>query len=293
MRRRVLLASAAPAALIVAVVSSASVAHAMRGYTEISLACMRVSDAIRSHLDIVAAATFASLALIALLAAASASIQQRRTRRVISDIKSGRVLTIPGELRALASQLRLADHIDLVDADEPFAFCHGLKRPRLIISRGVLDILDPHELEAVLRHEAAHLHASDPLRILVSRAIATALTFVPFSAGLRDSYLCRRELRADRAAVDAMGDTLPMASALATMLGAGHSSAFASLAVGALSATDIRIDHLLGRATPETALLRGVNPLHALAFATLSMLLLCVLVATTHAATGVRPCLPC
>ncbi|MEX2227876.1 MAG: M56 family metallopeptidase [Dehalococcoidia bacterium] len=203
------------------------------------------------------------------------------------------MLTISGELGALASQLGLMDGIDFVDADEPFAFCHGLRRPRLMISRGVLDILDPDELEAVLRHEAAHLHERDPLRILVSRAIATALAFVPFSAGLRDSYLCRRELRADRAAVDAMGDALPMASALARMLRAGHRSAFASLAVGALSATDIRIDHLLGCVTPETALLRSANPLHALAFATLSMLLLCVLVATAHAATGVRPCLPC
>lgn len=52
----------------------------------------------------------------------------------------------------------------LVDSDQPLAWCAGILRPRLYLSRGLLATLDAEQLQAVLLHEQAHLVRRDNLR---------------------------------------------------------------------------------------------------------------------------------
>ncbi len=261
-------------------------------YIFLSRACMRASDAIRADTGVVGMAAAAGAALIVLVAMLSATVQLVRTRRMLAIFKDAKTAA-PRALGTIAGRLGLAGRLDVAEVGEPLAFCYGLLRPRLMVSTGLVKLLDDDELEAVIRHEAAHLLHRDPLRIVVARSLSLALSFVPFSAGVRDAYLCARELRADRAAVSGMGDAFPLASALQRTLVSEASSDVRWLAVGALSATDVRIDHLLGRPTPPKRLLGGVHRLHALAFAVVVSVFVCAVVAIAHAATGVRPCLPC
>lgn len=290
MARAVLVAAFITSTLAVAGLAAAG--SLSDSYNILSHACMLIADSVRSDLGVVALAAAALAAFIALLTALSAAAQLLRTREALANFKDARA-DMPPALGTIARRLALADRVDIADFREPLAFCYGLVRPRLMVSTGLVQLLDDDELEAVLRHEAAHLRHFDPLRIVATRSIAFALAFMPFSAGLRDAYLCARELRADRIAVTAMGDALPLASALQRTLASRARSDVRWLAVGALSATDVRIDHLLGRQTPARRLVRGVHPPHAFGFALIVSVSLCVLIATAHASTGVRLCLPC
>lgn len=81
-------------------------------------------------------------------------------------------------LRALEhlSQGELGRSWRLVDSDRPLAWCAGILRPRLYLSRGLLATLDAGQLQAVLLHEQAHLLRRDNLR---ATALQWATVFWP------------------------------------------------------------------------------------------------------------------
>lgn len=87
---------------------------------------------------------------------------------------------------------------DIVFDRVPFAFCHGLLKPRIYVSTALINILSSAELDAVLLHERAHQMRKDPLRIAVSHVVTSALSLLPGLSQLRDWYLLRLELRADQ-----------------------------------------------------------------------------------------------
>ncbi len=121
----------------------------------------------------------------------------------------------------------------------PRAFCAGLLRPRVYLSSGALDSLDAEELLAVVAHERHHRQRRDPLRLLVVRVLADALFFVPVLARLRTRYAQLAEMAADDAAVRALRDPAPLASAL---LRFGETSSPAVV----VGIAPERVDHLLG-----------------------------------------------
>lgn len=85
------------------------------------------------------------------------------------------------------------------------ALCHGLLRPRLLISAGLLRDLSSNELRAVLHHEREHLRRYDPLRLLLARAFAEALPSRRAFQELAARLPLAQELAADRAAIAAVG----------------------------------------------------------------------------------------
>lgn len=95
----------------------------------------------------------------------------------------------------------------------PFAFCHGLIRPRIYISTSLLKILTPSEVDAVLAHERAHQLRRDPLRIAIVHVLTSALSLVPGVSWIRDRYLLSLELKADQVVKQEVGDG-PLRSAL-------------------------------------------------------------------------------
>jgi heat shock protein HtpX len=132
---------------------------------------------------------------------------------------------------------------------QPNAFATG-RNPRhaaVAVTRGLLDLLDPRELRAVLAHELGHVANRDILITSVAAAVATGITFLanlagwlplfgssddedapsplgllvaallaPFAAMLLQLALSRsREFDADRTGASLLGDGVALASALA------------------------------------------------------------------------------
>jgi hypothetical protein len=102
----------------------------------------------------------------------------------------------------------------VIDQDYPLAFCIGLLNPRIYVSRAALEILGEHEREAVLAHELHHARRRDPLRLLVARALADGMFFLPALRRLTERYAALAELAADEAAARAGGGRPALASAL-------------------------------------------------------------------------------
>ena len=157
-------------------------------------------------------------------------------RAVVCQLRAGRRLE--RELRRLGP-LPGAVRAQVIDHEYPHAFCIGLFRPRIYVSRAALELLGEHEREAVLAHEAHHARHRDPLRLLVARALADGLFFLPALRRLTERYAALAELAADEAAAGARGGRPALASAL---LAFDEHPSPAAVGIGRE-----RVDHLLGQ----------------------------------------------
>lgn len=167
------------------------------------------------------------------------------TRNLLRTI-GPRQIRVPQRIRALSSVLGMDGKIDLIDDSRLYSFCYGFFRPKVCISHSLADSLTGAELKAVLLHEKFHLENRDPLKILLSRAVAEMLFLLPVASNLRDRYIRAKELAADDATVEFMGTELPLASALLKILRRrGQVLSTELAAIGALSVTEQRIERLL------------------------------------------------
>jgi beta-lactamase regulating signal transducer with metallopeptidase domain len=191
------------------------------------------------------------VAVVLLSAALALGHQLWATRQVMRRVLAARV-DAPARVRTAAAAAGVPG-VDVVADPSVFTFCYGFIRPRVCLSTGLIALLDEAELRAVLRHEAHHARHRDPLKILVSRTVASGLFFLPLAGALRNSFLARKEICADAEATRPETD-YSLARALVKMLTAERPSWPAGvLAIGAFSPTEARIQNLLqpGAATPE------------------------------------------
>lgn len=134
-----------------------------------------------------------------------ALVDQVRATRRLSAALTARRLGPPLRLVEAAQSVGLEGRVVLVDTPGPFSLTYGMIRPRVAISAGLLEVLDPDELSAVLVHEAHHVRSADPQKVVVARTLCRALFVLPAVAALVQRYLTARELEADRRAVRAVG----------------------------------------------------------------------------------------
>jgi hypothetical protein len=94
----------------------------------------------------------------------------------------------------------------------PTLFVIGIWRPKLLISSAALELLDCNEVQAAIRHEAAHVNSRDNLKKLVLR-------FCPFPwlDSLERQWLRAAEMTADDDAACDERMALDLASALLKM----------------------------------------------------------------------------
>jgi len=219
--------------------------------TPLSGACRlayRQSMDVTGHIGLVA---FSVLLLFLFVRSVSALWRGWRETRRISCLTPWRSDSLPRrKIEEFARNSRLGLRFRFVEAGEPIAVTVGYWSPQIILSSGLLEVLDEAELEAVIRHEAAHVASRDPLRTLIADCCRTALPFIPAVSFLVDRFRTRKELEADVAAIESMGTRLPLASALAKIL--ATMPAKAPIGVG-LSPTEARIDALLGKPIPESS----------------------------------------
>lgn len=183
-----------------------------------------------------------SLALVAVVLTSLAAL----ARALAGAARQQRLLHLLTLERARDERLiRLADAAGLpglwlVPARRPAAFCFGLLRPRVVVTRGLLDRLEPDEQEAAIWHEAHHARRRQPLRCLAARLAAASFAWLPALKDLCDRYMLLGELDADRLAVQ-WTSRRALAAALfevgATPVPAG--------AIGLGESADARVDRLL------------------------------------------------
>jgi len=159
---------------------------------------------------------FAVAASGTIVAIRSVHRQVTATRALASDVAARTIPSTPALERAVAGT-GLDERVDVVDDTEPYSFTYGLTRPRVVVSRGLIDALGDDELRAVIHHESYHVRNSDTVKSVIARAASSAFFFLPALGHLRDRYLAGRELAADRAAVRASGEQA-LAYALLTVL---------------------------------------------------------------------------
>jgi len=150
------------------------------------------------------ALALAALALVVLVAGARSLVRQlRASRRYLS------ALPLDDDPLEIAG-----GRCCLIEDSQPRALCAGYLRPRIYLSTGTLGLLPEEELRAVVAHEKHHAERHDPLRLLVARALADALFFLPALRRMSGRYAVLSELAADQAAVTAASGEAPLASAL-------------------------------------------------------------------------------
>jgi len=215
--------------------------------------CMNAIGLMRSHaLYLSVTAPVATFVAIAVPGLASATRQVWRTRVLMRNVLRNQISRLPAPLARLAVKVGLEGRVRFVDSPHFYAFCFGWLRPEICISSGATTDLSAEELEALLRHEAYHLHRRDPLRRLLGDSVGDAFFFLPVIRELARFCVLRRELRADLSAVQGMGDTYALAGALYKAVGSPAGHLGPDTAVAAFSVVDARIDQIasLGGSAP-------------------------------------------
>jgi hypothetical protein len=121
------------------------------------------------------------------------------------------------ELKAIG-RLPIADRglsVALIRDDSiKTAFTHGLIRPKIYVSTGLLKNLTREEVRAVLIHEAHHREKKDPLRFFCLKLLKDLLFYLPIGAWFASHISQLKEIEADGAAIGRTGEPLTLAGAL-------------------------------------------------------------------------------
>lgn len=127
----------------------------------------------------------------------------------------------------IVQKLGLSGEAFLVNEDRLFAFCHGIRHPKIYLSSRLLSMISANELEAILLHEKHHLEHKDALILLVAELAQSLFPFFPILSDLIRNYRTERELSADHEVIQRMGDSVSLVSILKKLLAADPIPQFA------------------------------------------------------------------
>jgi Zn-dependent protease with chaperone function len=165
-----------------------------------------------------------------------------RAGRALADAR--RDSAWPLALRRAAARTGV-EHVICLAVEHPLAFCVGIVRPRIVVSKGLVAVLRQRELEAVLIHEEHHRRRRDPLRRVAQQAAADVVFALPLLEWAMHRFRERSELAADRAAIAVLGPE-PVAGALWAL----GSPAAPYAAAGFGGAATLRVSQVLGDPLP-------------------------------------------
>jgi len=200
--------------------------------------------------------SFPALVLLVLLGATdglafrSLRSQTANTRRLLRWVREYTTPTPPA-LQAAAEAANLGQRVVAVSSDDAFSFTFGVTRPRVAVSRGLLDSVGSDELAAVLCHERYHVANYDPLKVVLARVLPTALFYVPVLGELRGRYVAGRELAADRRAIQTTGPAGLAGALYKVIAGPPGLSLAATAAIGGDEAIDARVEQLESGTEPN------------------------------------------
>ncbi|MCR8635215.1 M56 family metallopeptidase [Paenibacillus radicis (ex Xue et al. 2023)] len=100
----------------------------------------------------------------------------------------------------------------------PLAFAVGFMRPKIVISTGLLDLLSPEEVKAVLLHERYHCQFRHPLKKWITGLFIKSMEYVPVIKSLGAHFEIWIELQADRYVMKKTNSPLILGSALIKLI---------------------------------------------------------------------------
>lgn len=110
-------------------------------------------------------------------------------------------VSLPPSFIPLLKKIHLVDKVVMTQNDKPFAFCFGIRSPKIYISAKLVSLVTASELKTILLHEQYHLEHHDALTLLVANIAASLFPFFPLLSDLITSYRTEREILADKAAI--------------------------------------------------------------------------------------------
>jgi hypothetical protein len=189
-----------------------------------------------THVPVVHADALYATALVLIAALGSGALLWSIVRRL------RRSLRLASSLRFLAEK-STRQPFELIESHEPFAYCIGLLRPKVVLSRGIIDRLSPPQLEVVLRHEQAHAVRLDNLRLWLA-----GLSLLPLPLRLKQPLLAglalAGEQACDRAAATVDGPAIVIETLRALAGGAPASERRALTTFDSPTTIASRIDEL-------------------------------------------------
>ena len=149
----------------------------------------------------------------------------------------------------------------------------GLLRPRIIISRGMVESLPAADLTAVVEHEDAHRRGYDNLLVAAAKSVSLTLFYLPGPRMALRQMCSSLEIAADRQAAAAVGSPLAVASALAGIVKASRRVGMNQLAVAVTGSGDLtgRLQDLARDEKPPRNSWRRLLPLAVVTAAVLAV----------------------
>lgn len=147
--------------------------------------------------------------------------------------------------------------VTVIDTLYPVCLAGGLFRPRILMSRGLLDSLTAEERAVVLAHERAHVRRRDAL--VASVVSALAVFHLPAVARWLVSELeIAAEQACDEEAAESVGDRVAVASTILTVERAAQDASTDLLGLVAVSfgqrGVERRVEPLLAEPAPPRSL---------------------------------------
>ena len=119
---------------------------------------------------------------------------------------------------AVVKKLGLEKHAFLIKNTQPFAFCFGIRSPKIYLSTKLVSMMNTTEVQAILLHEQYHLEHRDSLVLLLASLIKLVFPFFPLFTDFIRNYKIDREIEADQQSVLALGTSQPILCVLRKLL---------------------------------------------------------------------------
>lgn len=110
------------------------------------------------------------------------------------------------------------ENLIVVKSDSVHAFTMGYFKPTIVLSTGLIQLLEKEELRAVIEHETFHKNNHDPLKVFMLEIIAQSLWFIPLTQWCQQNYSIISEILADEYAVRKMGSEIELSTALIKLI---------------------------------------------------------------------------
>ena len=147
----------------------------------------------------------------------------------------------------LLIKLHLTDKTYLIENEKQFAFCLGVRHPKIYVSTGLLDSVTLQEAEAVLRHERYHLRNRDTLTMLIASIGQSLFPFFPLISDFLRNYRVEREIKADAEAIQGQASEKPLVSILKKLLAMPSVAMMTHAAIADHDTLEPRIRALVGK----------------------------------------------
>lgn len=151
------------------------------------------------------------------------------------------------EVHVLVESMGLKNKVILIKSDKQFAYCLGIRNPKIYFSTGLQARLTLKELEAVLRHEQYHLENHDTVISVLASVAYSLFPFFPLVGDLIRKYRIDREIEADKFAVSKTGTVYPLISTLKKLLAVPTTGNVAVVAIAIQDTLEPRIYSLVNK----------------------------------------------